>query len=172
MKPYLLTLSAMTLLAFACGCNQSGNADDHEDDHHAEHFVPPHKPANYAQAVEEIEHRAAHLTSHAGHGHDDEAEEFHELVDIVEWLPELAADSDLNEADWGSARAAGQSIASELNSRMKEDGSLTLDKLDESIQSSVATLQSLVAAAGIPEPEIDHHDHHEDEDHHDHTDGE
>ena len=67
------------LLPGLCGCGGSEVADAH-DDHHLEHFVPHQKPANYATAVEEIEHRAEHLSDHAGHGHADEADEFQELL--------------------------------------------------------------------------------------------
>ena len=167
-------LLAAALFALSCGCSESNGlatSDTHDDDQHAEHFVPPHKPSNYAQAVEDIEHRAAHLADHAGHGHDDEAEEFRELVDIVEWIPELAADSDLSETDWNAACDAGQLIASELRGRSKKDGSLALDDLDDSIQSSLIVLQGLVQAAGKPEPRIDHDDNdHDDHDHDDHDD--
>ena len=83
----ILMMLTFLLLPGLSGCGGSEVADAHDDDHHLEHFVPHHKPANYAEAVEEIEHRTQHLSDHAGHGHAYEAEEFQELLDIVNWLP-------------------------------------------------------------------------------------
>ena len=158
------------LLPGLCGCGGSEVADAHDDDHHLEHFVPHHKPANYAEAVEEIEHRAQHLSDHAGHGHADEAEEFQELLDIVNWLPELAADSDLNEADWNKANSAATTLAANLMAQTSANEAPDLKKLPGIIAAELQTLQSLIAAAGKPEPAIHHdHDHdHDDHDDHDH----
>ena len=96
-----ITLACLLLVSLSgCGSDSSQVADSDDHDHHLEHFVPAHKPANYSEAIHEIEHRAEHLSDHAGHGHGDEASQFQELQDIIDWLPELAADSDLKEAEW------------------------------------------------------------------------
>jgi len=168
MKHTLTLFAGLCLLGSLSGCVRS--EADADDDHHLEHFVPHHKPANFADAVEDIEHRAEHLSDHAGHGHDDEAHEFQELLDVVNWIPELAADSDLNEADWNTANAAASSIVTELQQRRAADGSLSLQDLSAAIDTQVQSLQSLVAAAGKPEPAIhhEHEHHHHEHEHHDH----
>ncbi len=165
MKHLLPLFAGLCLLCSLSGCGQS--EADADDDHHLEHFVPHHKPANFAEAVDEIEHRAKHLSAHAGHGHDDEAEEFQELLDIVNWIPELAADSDLKEADWNKANSAAVALAKILAARESTDGTLNLKDLPNAIATELNTLESLIAAAGKPEPAIHHdHDHHHDDDHH------
>jgi hypothetical protein len=154
------------------GCTESGASAAH-DEQHNEHFIPEHKPANFAEAVEEIKHRSTHLTQHAGHGHDDEAVEFQELVDIVDWLPELAADSDLNEVDWMAARDSGLALESIIAGCRDQDGTLRLDGLADATAPQLQSLQALVSRAGRPEPAITpdhgshhHHSHH----HHEHDD--
>lgn len=172
MKPVLtLATVGLLLLSGLSGCGTTENADAHDVDHHLEHFVPQHKPANFAQAVEEIEHRSEHLSEHAGHGHSDETDEFQELLDVVDWIPELAADSDLNEADWNTARSAAETVRQSLESRRSGDGILNLKDLDSAIADQVQTLENLCHAAGKPEAAI-HHGHDHDHDHgHDHEHG-
>ena len=166
-NPLLTLTMTFLLLTSLSGCGTSEHADAHDDHHHLEHFVPHHKPANFAEAVDEIEHRAEHLSEHAGHGHDDEAEEFQELVDIINWIPELAADSDLNEADWNKANSAAKTLTANLVTQRPANEAPDLEKLPSIIATELQTLQSLITAAGKPEPAI-HHDHDHDHDHHDH----
>lgn len=171
--PTLMTLTFLLLLPTLCGCGGSEVADAHDDDHHLEHFVPHHKPASFAAAVDEIEHRAEHLSDHAGHGHASEADEFQELRDIVDWIPELAADSDLKEADWNKANSAARTLSARLEAQKPANEAPNLNELSSIIATELQTLESLVTAAGNPEPQIHHdhdHDHHDedDEDDHDH----
>ena len=141
MKLFFTSMSVF-LLCCLCGCGSSEHAEAHDDDQHLEHFVPHHKSPNYAEAVEQIAHRAKHLSDHAGHGHDDEAQEFQELLDIVNWIPELAADSDLNEADWNTAASAARVLGQNLATRKSPDGTLDLKQLPQAITQEVQTLQS------------------------------
>lgn len=178
MKPFFTLFAGLFLVGLHSGCGDA-EADAHADDHHLEHFVPHHKPANFAECVEEIEHRCDHLAAHAGHGHDDEADEFQELLDVVNWIPELAADSDLDEAKWNQAVRAGKAIAEQLATRKSADGSLDLSDLSQAIATELKTLQTMIPAAGKPEAAIHHdhdhghdHDHDHDHDHHDDSEAE
>lgn len=174
MRLPLSVITGALLLWVIPGCGQS-SADSADDDHHLEHFVPHHKPANFADAVAEIDFRTRHLSEHAGHGHAHEAEEFQELVEIVDWIPELAADSDLNEPEWNKARNAAARIAGKLEAAKGSEGDLNLGQLPDQIDAEFRILKQLIPAAGKPEKRIshdhshdhDHHDHH-DHDHHDH----
>lgn len=164
-RPLLSLLIAAALMPCLCGCGSSETANG--EDQHLEHFVPAHKPANFSKALEEIQHRAKHLSQHAGHSGDHEAGEFQELLDIVNWLPELAADSDLNESEWNSANAAAKVVAETLAKRRSDDGKLSLKEISASIENELQKLKSLVAAAGKPEPSM-HHDHSHHNHDHDH----
>ncbi|APZ94873.1 hypothetical protein [Fuerstiella marisgermanici] len=167
MKLFFTLFAGLFLLGSHSGCSD-WQADAHTDDHHLEHFVPHHKPANFAEGVEAIEHRCDHLAAHAGHGHDDEADEFQELLDVVNWMPELAADSDLDEAKWNQAVSAANAIAEQLATRKSADGSLDLSDLSQAIATELKTLQTLIPEAGKPETAI-HHDHdHGHDGHHGH----
>jgi hypothetical protein len=79
-------------LLLVSGCHHA--ASDQSADHH----VPFHKPADYGAAVARLHELHAELSG-------DRPErsavlEGSELTDLIRWLPELAADSDLPEAPW------------------------------------------------------------------------
>lgn len=162
MKSLISQVIPPLLLICLTGCETSLPADGEE---HLEHFVPAHKPANFSVAVEEIRDRAEHLGQHTGQGHDDAILEFQELSDIVNWLPELAADSDLNESDWNAASAAAKLLAENLGERRSADGNLSLKEISASIENELQILKSLVPAAGKPEPSMHHAHSHHDHDH-------
>ncbi len=168
MPLHVTAIMGLMLLCFQAGCNTSEVADADDDGHHLEHFIPHHKPPNFAAAVDDIESRVEHLSDHAGHGHAHEAEEFQELLDIVGWIPELAADSDLNESDWNQAKSSAAVMAKNLAARRSANGRLNLKALSKVIATELHILQSLITAAGIPEPAIHpghNHGHHHGHEH-------
>ena len=150
----------VALLVSFPGCIQS-DSHEGEDDHHMEHIVPEHKPANFAEAVDELQHRTEHLKSHIGDEDESFDHELEELTDIVGWIPELAADSDMNEADWNLA----DSISREMQVAFEtSEGSGGLQSFLTAMQQQVESLEALVSRAGKPEPPIHHDDDHGDED--------
>ena len=64
--------------------------------HEEEHGIPPHKPHNFAKAVSEVQQRGHELLNSNTRSEVAVAEWF----DIIGWLLELAADTDLVRADW------------------------------------------------------------------------
>jgi len=85
-----------------CGCGSSEHHADDEEDHH----IPPHRPANLSAAVTQLEERPAALLK-AVESKDPNAEKlFSELRDIVRWVPEIAADSDMTKQPWDEVHAA------------------------------------------------------------------
>lgn len=78
---------------------QLGCSKPAEDDGRLEHIVPAHKPPTFAAAIPELARRHAALTAVAA---DDAtaSRELTELREIVNWLPGLAAATDLKKDDW------------------------------------------------------------------------
>lgn len=65
----------------------------------AEHHTPAHKPPNYSAAVDRL--LALHVEfGNSGDRTEDQLDALSEAYDVVRWLPELAADSDLEEQPW------------------------------------------------------------------------
>ncbi|MBL8815080.1 MAG: hypothetical protein JNL58_03540 [Planctomyces sp.] len=90
---------------------------DHHEDEHNEHFVPAHKPANLEGAVNELRRR---IPEAAG-GQDAVARQ--ELFDVVLWIPELAADSDLRKKDWERAAEASRRLHEVCTKACSAEGS-------------------------------------------------
>ena len=94
----------------AGGC--AGPAGDHEEDAHT---LPEHHPRTFRRAVVDIGHRGGVLTSGMLEGPQWELQRQHAL-DIVRWLPELAADTELGRRDWERVNDASRTLARELQS--------------------------------------------------------
>lgn len=111
----VVTLCGVSAVA---GCSRkevqpdtSSAAKHEEHDHEHDHGIPEHKPANFAEAVNQLPRRHKRVAGELKAGHADHAaEQIQQLLDLVRWLPELAGDSDLKKADW----EAVQQIATEL----------------------------------------------------------
>lgn len=91
----LLAAVALSTLTSGSGCH---TGESHEE---AEHHAPAHRPDAYPAAVERIEVLHAELLDPASPARPEgTVDALQELFDLVRWLPELAADSDLNERSW------------------------------------------------------------------------
>ena len=120
-----------------------------------EHFVPPHKPASFKGAVDALTERTTHLKLHVGDSGEIVQQELTELADIIGWVPELAADSDLNEQDWRQAADVSGKMQIVFEQSMADGG---LETLLAELPPLIESLEPLVPRAGRPEPSM-HHDH-------------
>ncbi|MFK7822043.1 MAG: hypothetical protein AB8G99_25315 [Planctomycetaceae bacterium] len=134
------------------GCGSS----ETEADDHAHHEFPEHRPPNFKAAVSAVSQRSWELANRGG---KIGSLEFGHFVDIINWIPELAADSDLKKSDWEAARDASLKMRSKVLSR-----DLDIKQLEDVVSDELAILTPLIQKAGTPEPDLYHHDHH----HHDH----
>lgn len=80
-------LSLATLLVSMAGC-----ADEQQSLHEHDHFVPAHWPASLGHAAQLIIARLPRAT-------EGEAAR-KELLDLMSWVPEIAADTELSEQQW------------------------------------------------------------------------
>ena len=102
----------IALLCCAMGIVGCGEAKQSPDDEHLEHFVPSHKPKDFGHLVEQLALRVPQLAPAAlTGGDDDHATVVQEMSDIIGWIPELAADSELIKADFDSAVATGNKLS-------------------------------------------------------------
>jgi hypothetical protein len=112
-------LPFLALLLLFCGCEKSpppqlspsSSEQEHthseSEPHHSheeEHGILPHKPRTFADAVVQIDQRGHELLNHR-HGHH-----ITEWFDILGWLPEIAADTDLKKVDWDSVVRIGRDL--------------------------------------------------------------
>jgi hypothetical protein len=138
----LMAWAGLSLAVIGCGSKDDHHEDHHDDhhheDHHLEHFVPAHKPADYGALVDQLEKRIAKQSTPTGSGEGtkDQAQsttgrqeltDRQELMDIIGWIPELAADSELRKKDFEAAVAAGTRLSIALGFAKQTDGSSSVD---------------------------------------------
>lgn len=94
MRLPLLGLAIMVLICIGCG-SEKESLMEHD------HVEPDHWPSGIVDAADSIDERVAALqvAGNAG-GTDERAVMMDELTDLVEWSPEIAADTDLPEEQW------------------------------------------------------------------------
>lgn len=82
-----LCLSMALVLATVVGCG-----DEQESLHEHDHFVPAHWPSDLQRASQLILERLPRAT--------EDATARKELLDLMSWVPEIAADTPLGEPEW------------------------------------------------------------------------
>ena len=132
----LMAMAGLSLAVSGCGSKDDHHEDHddehHHDDHHLEHFVPAHKPADYGALVDQLEKRIAKQSSPTSSGEGvmdpgQSATARQELIDIIGWIPELAADSELRKKEFEAAVAAGTRLSIALGFAKQTDGSTSAD---------------------------------------------
>ncbi|MGE0761256.1 MAG: hypothetical protein AB7F89_22040 [Pirellulaceae bacterium] len=94
-------------LAYA-GCHGA----DHEE---AEHHTPAHRPPDYPAAVKRLLALHREIMDGTVERGATDLDVFQELYDVVRWIPELAADSDLPREPWERIRQTSYLLTLELN---------------------------------------------------------
>lgn len=162
------------LLAALAGCQrQSAQPDEGEASrlaterdhfHEHEHFVPEHRPADFGEAVTQISARFAGLQHEQNAGHHDHAlQELGELIDIVRWLPEIAADSDLQESSWNEVHGISLRLDAILSTyvgpgaKFKNPAKISTDDI-ASIHQGLARLDQIVDQGDWLDVEMAPHD--------------
>ena len=113
-----LSITLAWMAASIAGCVE-GRSSTHE----LEHVVPAHWPINLSDAADKIDARIAVIEAQSS----ESAQARNELIEIISWLPEVAADTALPEADWSTLNVACQNIESQLKS--SKDLKRALDEL-------------------------------------------
>ena len=143
-------LLLLTLLLAGCGSGAGGTGDvyvDHEHEHR-----PAHHPESFPAALAGLRVR---LPAAAG-GH---ARSRTEAAEIAGWLPELAADSDLSEAQWEPLAAGARELDALLPAAFAGDAAALGDA-----NAALDRLRDLIDGYGRDRFEVvphadDHHDH-------------
>ena len=144
--------SLRTLLAVLAMLVLAGCEPEKESLHEHDHEEPEHWPASMQDAARLIEQRLAILSNTSS---DDTHEKEHaqeELLDLVEWSPEIAADTDLAEEAWLPIFAASESLRKGLQSS-NSDPQDFVDEFKQLVQllnSAYASLDGSLSRPGPP----------------------
>ena len=127
--------------------NNTSTADHSDSADHMEHFVPPHKPASFEELVSQVMFRCETLPRLAEADEREFQKRSAELRDIIEWIPELAADSNLKRQSFETAVEHGKQLLKTFESS-RDGRSLTM----EAVQKNLDTLKTLVPDSIEPVP--------------------
>ena len=123
-------LAVCVLLLCGCGTEQ-------ESLHEHDHELPAHWPSSIIDAVAKLQQRIEILTSDAEGVGPAENEAWTELRDLVEWAPEIAADTELSEEDWHPIYESSEVLRRKLAS-----GSGNVAELRDDFDRMIAALRA------------------------------
>lgn len=105
-----LLLSVLLLTSTACRKESAVGDDDHDhSEHEADHHFPDHHPRQFHAAVRRLETIDRESKGEAKRP-KFEVSPATELADIGRWLPMLAADTDMPEAEWNQVVIISRSL--------------------------------------------------------------
>ncbi|MFO0911163.1 MAG: hypothetical protein U0794_22965 [Isosphaeraceae bacterium] len=152
-RPCWLLVAGLIILA---GCTSPGDSGDHDPDHHdhAGHEIPAHKPRTFPDAIRQSRELADRVTAKAASGRAADllsGRELSEALDVAEWLPEIAAETDMPESAWNEVDAQSRTLVTGYRTLLDQAkaGAIkpeALAHLKESV-AAVATLERFLAAA-------------------------
>jgi hypothetical protein len=144
MNKFCYQVSMAFALLMVAGCQGKVRESLHENDH----VVPNHWPSNMHDAATKIEVRVAKLREQQSLSRSEFSSLVDELTDIIGWVPEVAADSALTEADWVPVNDMSESLLKRLR---KEPTMIGDDTFTELIKFRHVLLdRACVAEAKLP----------------------
>jgi hypothetical protein len=131
---------AALLAAAGCGGDSPGADDDH-DDGHAGHVIPAHRPKTFPDAVR----RLRELNDRIGRGPARETTGI--ALDIANWLPEIAAESDMPPGPWDEVNARSAELVSDYRTILAGPAAGDPGAPARHAGEAIAGLEGILAAA-------------------------
>ena len=139
----LIVMAVLCAMSSGCGSSSSHSITAESADHDGlEHHIPEHKPKSFDAAVPELRRRLAVIRSAFESDQTlASSEELTEFEDIVNWLPELAADSDMHKPEWDQVHEIAKRLQSECIQLSKRKSSDSRPEI--AIQACAASIAEL-----------------------------
>lgn len=167
---FLITLSLSTSGCFFAGGGQNQETEAYVAEEHLHHELPEHMPHDFPDAVREMRNRDRELRETHEAGETEEAQQMlSDILDILGWMPQLAADSDLLKQEWEQVRDGVSQLEQHYRQIQKTDAVQTFSENRKSQVDVAAILDRFqTLCEKYPdgfEPVLGEHEEH---DHHDH----
>jgi hypothetical protein len=101
-------------LIITVGCHRDRSEENAQDHHeHVGHIIPAHKPKNFPEAIVRLRELSREIQTKVSEGKsrallDDKT--LSVAFDIANWLPEIAADSDLPKEPWDAVSDCSKTL--------------------------------------------------------------
>lgn len=174
----VLTLAGCSSATSDGDASDNAHGHDHGHDHDHEHG---HRPDSLHEAVDHLAEIEEAVSKAIMSGDAEAADEpLHEVVDLLNAIPEIAAETDLPKEEWEAVKAASKRlfnaykvIHDEFHGKDGKDSDkqAAYEKVSSELTEALEEIRSRLPLTG-EEPEDHDHDHgdHDDHDHdHDHS---
>ena len=139
-SPIHKSLLAVLFVMSVGGCLSATN--DERD--HLEHQIPTHRPKTFSEGVHQLRPRLSRLSDTSSVRVADKTEqEVTELLDILNWLPMLAAESSLNRRDWEQVQSLSVDLLSAMSQR-QQTTSHSWRTIAEQVDLTIRKLEAII----------------------------
>ena len=140
----LLILVLLAVMAVSTSCNRMDSTKGADDSAHSEH---EHFPAHWPVTIFAASERLTALGGDRGQLDSKEGVSFErEFIDLIRWLPELTADSDLKEPDFNRIDLWSSKYAPLFESMLGEGGTMEAMLAVDGLDFAIKELQKIVQA--------------------------
>jgi hypothetical protein len=140
---------AALLRIAGCGGEHPPGEPGHGNDEHAGHVIPAHKPKTFPDAARRLRELndglVRDLTGQKAPSSSDQ-KTLQIALDIANWLPEIAADSDMPEGPWNKVNAQSAAIVADYQAMLTAKGPNDTRELVSSGK-AISELERVLAAA-------------------------
>ena len=147
---HVVALGTACLIALAgCDAKNSPGEDNGHQEEHAGHVIPAHKPRTFPDAVRrlrELNDQFLQQGTAAARGAPIDPKKLQFTLDIANWLPEIAADSDMPETPWNEVDTRSARLVAEYQSLISGDPVDAHHELDQA-NAEIANLEKLLLAS-------------------------
>ncbi len=145
-----MVLLACLLPVAGCDSARSQGEAGRHDEHHIGHVIPAHKPRSFPQAVARCRELNNQIKERVARGNPNPSIDPQLLsvaLDIANWLPEIAAASDMPPSPWNEVHARAADLASAYET-VRRGGSLPeVQTAMKQANESITALESLLGSA-------------------------
>jgi hypothetical protein len=144
---HVVAVGTAVLIALA-GCdskNSPGEAIGHEEEH-AGHVIPAHKPKAFPDAVRQLRKLNDQLLrqgSEEGSEASTGPSNLQIALDTANWLPEIAADSDMPEPPWNEGNARSARLVADYQTLIAGDAAHARTELEQA-DAEIGKLEKLL----------------------------
>jgi hypothetical protein len=146
----ILGLFICLLPVAGCDSARSQSEPGGHEEVHIGHVIPAHKPRSFPQAVSRCRELYDQISGAMAHGNPNPSVDPRLLsiaLDIANWLPEIAADSDMPPAPWNEVQARAANLASAYETVRQGSSQLEVEKAIKQANESIIALEALLRSS-------------------------